>query len=89
MSLPAGTSPFEGAQQILVERLIEIIGDNETAFIDSEDRAVVFDRHKTRHGLSRTRDDNLLPCYGLPQQSGEMGLGLVNAELRHDDMNLD
>ena len=80
---------LEGTQQLLVQRFIEIVGDDESAFVDSKYRAFVFHRHKTCHGPSRAGNDDILSEDDLPQQPGEMRLRFVNADLAHDDRNLD
>ena len=80
---------FECPQQLLIERLIEIVGDDETPFVDPEYGACLFNRHKARHRPSRAGDDDLLSCNGLPQQPRKMGLRLMNADLMHGEAKLD
>ena len=80
---------FERPQQLLIERLIEIVGDDESPFVDPEYGARLFNRNKACHGLSRAGDDDLLSRNGLPQQPREMGLRLMNADLMHGEAKLD
>ena len=83
------SATFKGAQQFLVKRFIEVVRDDESAFVDSKNRAPIFHRHKTRHGLARAGNDDVLSEDHLPQQPGEVGLRFVNADLPHDDPDLD
>ena len=81
--------PFECSQQLLVQRLVEIVGNDEAAFVDSEDRAFVLYRYETCDGSSRAGDDDLLSGYCMSQQPGKMGLRFVDADLMHGNVNLD
>ncbi len=80
---------FEGAQQFLVKRFIEVVRDDESPFVDSENRAFILHRHKTRHRLARTGNDDILSENHLPQQPGEVGLRFVNADFAHDEATVD
>ena len=80
---------LECPQQIFVERSVEVIGNDETAFVDSEYGAPLLYRHETCDGLSRAGDDDLLSGNRMPQQTGEMGLRFMNANLMHGDANVD
>ena len=80
---------FERPQQVLVERLIEILGDDETPFVDPESGAGSLNWHEARHGPSRAGDDDLLSRSGLPQQPRQMSLRLMNADLMHGVQKLD
>ena len=62
------SASFELAQQLFIEWSIEIVGDDETSFVDTKHRAVLLDRHKTDHGSSRSGDDDLFSGGGPPQQ---------------------
>lgn len=80
---------FKRTQQFLVERVIEVVRDDESAFVDSKRRTPVLHRHKTCCGLVRAGNDDILPEDHLPQQPGEVGLRFLNADMPHDDPNLD
>ena len=80
---------FECPQQLLIERIVEIVGDDETPFVDPKYGACLFNRHKARHRPPRASDDDLLSRNGLPQQPREMGLRLVNADLMHGEAKVD
>ena len=79
------SATFKGAQQFLVKRFIEVVRDNESAFVDSKNRVPILHGHKTCHGLARAGNDDVLPEDHLPQQPGEMGLRFVDADVPHDD----
>ena len=83
------SATFKDAQTFLVKRFIEVVRDDESAFVDSENRTPVLHRHKTCHGLARTGNDDVLPEVHLPQQPGEVSLRFLNADMPHDVPNLD
>ena len=83
------STSLERSQKIFVERIVEIVGDDETAFIDSEYGAPLLNRHETCDGSSRAGDDDLLSGNRMPQQTGEMSLRFVDADLMHGDANVD
>lgn len=74
---------FECARQVLVQRIIEIVGDDETPFINAEYRTALLDWNQPRHRPSGARDDDLFPFDDLTQQPGQMSLGLMDGNLVH------
>ena len=72
----------ECAQQ-LVEGIVEVVGNDETSLVDAEHRPSVLNGNEPRHRPPRPRDDDLLSGSNLPQQPGEMSLGLVDADSQH------
>ena len=54
---------FECLEQLLVE----IVGNDETALVDTENGALFLNRHETCDGTSRAGDDNLISSNYMPQ----------------------
>ena len=79
-------APFKDAQKFFVQWRIEVVGDDESALVNTGYRLLVLDRYKTRDGSTRPRDDDIFSGSSFSQQSGEMGLGLVNASLIHESL---
>ena len=69
-------------KQILIERSVEVIGNDETALVDPEYGASLLYRQETG-------DDDLLSGNRMPQQTGEMGLRFVDADLTHGELKVD
>ena len=61
-------APLERTQQLLVERIVEIVGHYETSLVDTEHGPVLVDRHVTDHGPPGTGDDDILSRGGPAQQ---------------------
>ena len=76
-------------KQILIERSVEVIGNDETALVDPEYGASLLYRQETCDGSARAGDDDLLSGNRMPQQTGEMGLRFVDADLTHGELKVD
>ena len=75
------SATFEGAQQFLVKRFIEVVRDDESTFVDSEHRTPILHCHKTYHGLAGAGSDDVLAEDHLPQQPGEVSLRFLNVDI--------
>ena len=61
---------FECAEQCHVERIVEVVGDDETSLVDTEHRPGVFDGNEPRHRPPRPHDDDVFSGGNLLQQPG-------------------
>ena len=65
---------------MVVERRVEVFGDDKTAAIDPEGpRSPRTYRHETSSRLAAAGDDDLLSCSNVVQQAGQMRLGFMDA----------
>ena len=74
-------SAFKRAQQVLIERSVEIVRHHEPTLVDAEDRPLFLQGDELCDWSARAGDHDVFASRYLPQETGEVGLCCMDAHL--------